>query len=229
MRAAMGRKSRERTTERHQPAAPRAVEAPALPWTPRDWRIAALLTLLPILVFGQVAGHHFVNYDDGQFVWENEAVKKGLSAESIGWALTSADIGYYPLTWLSHMLDVELFGMNAGAHLLTALALHILSTIALFLALRQMTGATLRAAFVAALFAIHPMHVESVAWVSERKDTLSTLFGMLALLAYAGASRPRLRLVGAALAASLLAKQMLITLPFVLLLLDWWPLRRLDA
>lgn len=190
--------------------------------------LTALLVVLPILVFGQVAGHKFLNYDDAQFVTANEYVRGGLSAEGLGWAFGSAAIGYYPLTWLSHMVDVELFGLNAGGHLLSALLLHILSTLALFLALRQLTGATVRSAFVAALFAIHPMHVESVAWVAERKDTLSTLFGMLALLAYAY-RRERTWLVGAALAASLLSKQMLITLPFVLLLLDWWPLRRLSA
>lgn len=192
------------------------------------WWLVALLALLPILVFAQVARHQFLNYDDWQFVWQNEAVKQGLTAGSLRWAFTSTSIGYYPLTWLSHMLDVELFGMNAGAHLLVALALHVLSTIVLFLALRRMTVAPVRSAFVAALFAIHPMHVESVAWVSERKDTLSTLFGMLALLAYVWRPR-RLWLVAVALAASLLAKQMLITLPFVLLLLDWWPLRRLNV
>ncbi|HEV7921441.1 MAG TPA: hypothetical protein VGR02_11695 [Thermoanaerobaculia bacterium] len=190
--------------------------------------LIALLVVLPILVFGQVAGHKFLNYDDAQFVTANEYVRGGLSAEGLGWAFGSAAIGYYPLTWLSHMLDVQLFGMNAGAHLLSALLLHILSTLALFFALRQLTGSMIRSLFVAALFAIHPMHVESVAWVSERKDTLSTLLGMLALLAYA-CRREKRWLVAAALAASLLAKQMLITLPFVLLLLDWWPLRRLNA
>ncbi|HKO56782.1 MAG TPA: hypothetical protein VJ276_12980 [Thermoanaerobaculia bacterium] len=190
--------------------------------------LIALLVILPILVFGQVAGHKFLNYDDAQFVTANEYVRGGLSAEGFGWAIASASIGYYPLTWLSHMLDVELFGLNAGAHLLSALLLHILSTLALFFALRQLTGATVRSAFVAALFAIHPMHVESVAWVSERKDTLSTLFGMLALLAYAY-RREKRWLVAAALAASLLSKQMLITLPFLLLVLDWWPLRRLNT
>jgi tetratricopeptide (TPR) repeat protein len=189
--------------------------------------LIALLVILPILVFGQVAGHQFLNYDDAQFVTENEYVRGGLCAEGFGWAIASASIGYYPLTWLSHMLDVELFGLNAGAHLLSALLLHILSTLALFFALRQLTGATVRSAFVAALFAIHPMHVESVAWVSERKDTLSTFFGMLALVAYAY-RREKQWLVAAALAASLLSKQMLITLPFLLLILDWWPLRRLN-
>jgi tetratricopeptide (TPR) repeat protein len=190
--------------------------------------LVALLVVLPILVFGQVAGHEFLNYDDAQFVTGNEYVRAGLSAAGLGWAFGSASIGYYPLTWLSHMLDVELFGLSAGAHLLSALLLHILSTVALFFALRQLTGAAVRSAFVAALFAIHPMHVESVAWVAERKDTLSTFLGMLALLAYAF-RREKTWLAGAALAASLLSKQMLITLPFVLLLLDWWPLRRLNA
>lgn len=152
---------------------------------------------------------------------------QGLNASSIKWAWTSAQIGYYPLTWMSHMLDVSIFGMNAGGHLATALVLHVANSCILFFALLRMTGATVPSAFVAALFALHPMHVESVAWVSERKDTLSTFFGMIALLLYA---RPRTiaREVGVAIAfaASLLAKQMLITLPFLLLLLDYWPLRR---
>lgn len=183
------------------------------------------LTALTIAVFAQVVTHEFIHLDDNQFVFENQWVKKGLAAESVKWALTSAQFGYYPLTWLSHMADVQMFGMNAGGHLATAVVLHILSSILLFFALRELTAAPIRSAFVAALFAIHPMHVESVAWVSERKDTLSTVFGILAILLYA-----RRRMIGVALAfaASLLSKQMLITLPFVLLLLDWWPLRRLN-
>lgn len=190
--------------------------------------LIAALVVLALVVFGQVVGHQFVSYDDAQFVFDNEHVRGGLTGEGLRWAFTSAQIGYYPLTWLSHMLDVQLFGMNAGGHLATALLLHILSTLALFFALRQLTNAPIRSAFVAALFAIHPMHVESVAWVAERKDTLSTFFGMLALLAYAF-RREKKWMVAAALAASLLSKQMLITLPFVLLLLDWWPRRRLNA
>jgi len=188
--------------------------------------ILAGLAILTLVVFGQVTSHAFLNYDDGQFVYENEHVKGGLTADSIGWALTSASIGWYPITWLSHMLDVTLWGLRAGMHLMTNVILHILSASLLFLAMRRMTAATWPSAFVAALFAMHPTHVESVAWVSERKDTLSTVLAMLALFFYASAPQKRLRLF-AAMALSIMAKQMYITLPFVLLLLDFWPLNRL--
>jgi tetratricopeptide (TPR) repeat protein len=234
----MARKSR-----RLDPAAPSAPSATAaepqrpplesLAWTTREWKIAAILVALAIAVFGQLASHTFLNYDDGQFLYENDAVKQGLTGSSIAWALTSASIGWYPATWISHMADVSLFGLRANAHLLIGLLLHIASTIILFAALHRLTRAPIRSAFVAALFAIHPMHVESVAWASERKDTLSTLFAMLSLLFYARAAKGRqLRdqvLTAVAMLLSLMAKQMLVTLPFVFLLLDYWPLERLDA
>ena len=189
--------------------------------------IALAIAALTLAVFAQVVTHQFINYDDGLFVFQNDHVKQGLTASSLRWAWTSAEIGYYPLTWMSHMTDVAMFGMNAGGHLATALLLHLASSCLLFFALLRMTGSPMRSAFVAALFAIHPMHVESVAWVSERRDTLSTFFGVLALFLYA---RPRTArrdvAVALAFAASLLAKQMLVTLPFLLMLLDYWPLRR---
>ena len=189
--------------------------------------LAAGIAVLTAVVFGQVITHQFVAYDDGQFVYENPHVRAGLTLDSIRWAFASAEIGYYPLTWLSHMADVDLWGVNAGAHLVTALLLHIASSCLLFFALATATGAPLRSAVVAALFAIHPAHVESVAWISERKDTLSTLFGMIALLLYVRPPTLRRQIgVCVMLAASLLAKQMLVTLPFVFLILDWWPLRR---
>ncbi len=189
--------------------------------------IVLSIAVLTVAVFAQVVTHQFINYDDGLFVFENEHVKQGLHTDSLRWAWTSAEIGYYPLTWMSHMTDVSLFGMNAGGHLAMALLLHVVSGCLLFFALLRMTAAPMRSAFVAALFAIHPLHVESVAWVSERKDTLSTLFGVIALLIYAMPRTARRDLaVALALAASLLAKQMLVTLPFLLLLLDYWPLRR---
>jgi tetratricopeptide (TPR) repeat protein len=183
------------------------------------------LAVLTLLVFGQVTTHQFLNYDDGQFIYENPHVSRGLTAESIGWAISSTEIGWYPLTWLSHMLDVDLWQTRAGMHLMTSVALHFLSACLLFLALQTMTRATWQSAFVAALFAIHPAHVESVAWVSERKDTLSTVFAMLAIYFYATAPERKWR-VFVAMALSLMAKQMYITLPFVLLLLDFWPLQR---
>ena len=185
----------------------------------------AALILITLIVFAQARTHQFLNYDDGQFIYENPHVAHGLTGESIGWAITSTSIGWYPITWMSHMLDVDLWKMNAGMHLMTNVVLHIISTCLLFAALRRMTGEEWPSAFVAALFAIHPAHVESVAWVSERKDMLSTLFAMLALFFYAAAPEKRLRLF-VAMALSITAKQMYITLPFVLMLLDFWPLRR---
>jgi len=220
----MGRKAREKQLR----TAPRPVAAAAVPdappprWGARDWTIAALLIALTFIVFGQVTTHTFLNFDDGQFVYENQHVLN----RDVSWALTSADLGWYPLTWLSHMLDVSIWGPRAGMQLLTSVFLHAISTLLLFLALRQLTRAPWPSAFIAALFAIHPMHVESVAWVSERKDTLSTVFVMLALWLYARAPR-RMLGVSIAMALSLMAKQMYITLPFVFLLLDVWPLNRL--
>ena len=180
------------------------------------------LAILMLAVFAQVTSHSFLNYDDGQFVTENPHVIHGLTAESIGWAIASPSLGWYPITWMSHMLDIDLWQMRAGLHVMTSVILHIISAMLLFLALRRMTGESWPSAVVAALFAIHPAHVESVAWVSERKDTLSTLFAMVALFFYP-AKRWR---VFVAMVLSIMAKQMYITLPFVLLLLDFWPLGR---
>jgi len=187
--------------------------------------ILAGLVLIALIVFAQVRTHQFLNYDDGQFIYENPHVIHGLTGDSIGWAIASPSLGWYPITWMSHMLDVDLWQMRAGMHLMSNVVLHILSTCLLFLALRRMTGNDWPSAFVAALFAIHPAHVESVAWVSERKDTLSTLFAILALFFYAAAPEKKLRLF-VAMALSLMAKQMYITLPFIFMLLDFWPLRR---
>ncbi len=152
--------------------------------------IALLLVAATIAVYGQVAGHRFVNLDDNVYVTENPYVAQGLTAEGILWAFTNfhADF-WHPLTWLTHMLDVELYGLWAGGHHLTNLLLHLANTVLLFLVLAAMTGANGRSAAVAALFALHPLHVESVAWVAERKDVLSTFFFMLTLLAYVKFSR----------------------------------------
>jgi tetratricopeptide (TPR) repeat protein len=200
--------------------------------------IVALLIVITFTVFGQVAAHKFLNYDDGQFISENTHVSKGLTPSSISWALTSTEIGWYPLTWLSHELDVSLWALNPAPHLLTNVGIHAVTACLLFFAVLLLqtwgfgtrpSGATrtpYAAAFVAALFAVHPMHVESVAWASERKDTLSTLFIVLALLLYVRAPQRRLG-VALAMAASLAAKQMYVTFPFILLLLDYWPLARL--
>lgn len=178
------------------------------------------------------AGHHqFINLDDDLYVTENEQVKKGLTASGTGWAFsTFHSANYHPLTWLSHMLDVELFGLNPGAHHLVNVAHHALNAVLLFLVLRLMTGALWKSGMVAALFAIHPLHIESVAWIAERKDVLSTLFWFLTMAAYFRyTKRPgvgRYSLVVVAFLGGLLSKPMVITLPFVLLLLDYWPLRR---
>ncbi len=224
----MGRKAREKLIRTAvEPRVETAVEAAppdAGEWSWREWAVVTFLAAITIAVFGQIASHAFLNFDDGQFIYENQHVLHG----DIGWALTSAEIGWYPLTWLSHMLDVAVWGQRAGMHLLTGLLLHAISAILLFLAMRRLTRTVWPSAFVAALFAIHPMHVESVAWASERKDTLSTLLAMLALWLYARAPR-RMLGVSIALALSLMAKQMYITLPFVFLLLDLWPLERLHT
>lgn len=191
------------------------------------------LAFVTAAVYWQVGTHQFINLDDDVYVYENPAVQAGLTARGCAWAFsTFTSANWHPLTWLSHMLDVQLFGLNAGRHLYTNLVFHILNTLLLFVVLRRMTGAVWRSAAVATLFALHPLHVESVAWVSERKDVLSTFFWMLALLAYARytertQSWGRYLLVVIALICGLMAKPMLVTLPFVLLLLDYWPLNRL--
>src|SRR5581483_6860128 len=220
----MGKKSKSKQTQTAlaPQSAPLAIHKRDSLW------IIAVLVLLTIAIYGQVATHSFTNYDDGQFIYENPAVTSGLTGSSIAWAFTSASIGWYPLTWLSHELDVELWGLNPRGHLLTQALLHAANASLLFLALRRMTGQTMRSAFVAALFAVHPMHVESVAWASERKDTLSTFFVLLALYHYAAIERSTRRhfLVMLCFAASLMSKQMYVTLPFLLIVLDWWPLKR---
>ncbi|HJW94972.1 MAG TPA: hypothetical protein VJ901_15260 [Thermoanaerobaculia bacterium] len=217
----MGRKSRAKQARADKPQTVAATQS----WSRNEWLVIGTLIGLTLLVFGQIAGHSFLHYDDDQFIYENSDVMAGLSAGSIAAAFTSAKIGWYPLTWLSHGLDVELWGLRPAGHLMMQLLLHAANAIALFLALRRMTGATIRSGFVAALFAIHPMHVESVAWASERKDTLSTLFALLALYVYAGPKR-RPVAVAVLFAASLMSKQMYVTLPFLFIVLDWWPLKR---
>ena len=194
--------------------------------------ICLCLAAITFAVFGRTFRYGFVNYDDAAYVYENEAVQKGLSLEGVGRAFTHVHAGnWHPLTTITHMLDVELYGLNAGGHHLTNVVLHSAAAILLFLALRSMTGALWRAAFVAAVFAVHPLRVESVAWVAERKDVLSGLFFMLTIWAYARYARPgrsvaRYWAVFFLYAAGLLCKPMLVTLPFVLLLLDFWPLGR---
>ena len=143
-----------------------------------EFLICLLLVLMVLVVFGQGVKNDFINFDDTQYVTENQHVQAGLTWKNLAWAFTTAHAGnWHPLTWLSHMLDFELYGLNPAGHHLTNVLLHSASTVLLFLVLLGMTGSRWRSAFVAALFALHPLHVESVAWVAERKDVLSTLSG----------------------------------------------------
>lgn len=198
----------------------------------RGLEVCILLTIAILAVYWQVREHAFINLDDNLYITENPHVQAGLTIENLKWAFTTTHAPYWhPLTWLSHMLDIRLFGMEAGGHHLVNVLFHVANTLLLFLILRRMTKAHWKSAFVAALFALHPLRVESVAWVAERKDVLSTLFWMLTLWAYVYyRGSPGLRrylLVIVAFALGLMAKPMLVTLPFVLLLLDFWPLGRL--
>jgi hypothetical protein len=195
--------------------------------------VIVLLTGLTLLVFWQTTGHDFIIFDDEVYVTQNARVQEGLSWQGVSWALKTTHANFWhPLTWLSHMLDCEVFGLHPGGHHLAGLLLHLANTLVLFVVLRRMTSALWPSAFVAALFACHPLHVESVAWVSQRKDLLSTFFWILTLGAYVRyVEQPRIRryvLVLVLFCLGLMAKPMLVTLPFVLLLLDYWPLRRLD-
>ena len=190
-----------------------------------------ILITAVLLVYWQVGDHEFINYDDNAYITDNAQVQKGLTSKGIIWAFTTSHTGnWHPLTWISHMLDCELYGLNPEGHHLTNVLFHIANAILLFVVLRWMTGAIWRSGLVAALFALHPLHVESVAWVAERKDVLSTFFWMLTMVAYVHyVNRPggkRYLLVLITFALGLMAKPMLVTLPFVLLLLDYWPLNR---
>jgi protein O-mannosyl-transferase len=192
------------------------------------------LILSTLLVFRQVRNFDFVDYDDNPYVSENQHVLNGLTHDGTIWAFTTGCMGnWHPITWLSLMLDCQLFGTNPGWMHLINLLLHLVNTLLLFAVLKKMTGSLWPSAFVAAAFALHPMHVESVAWIAERKDVLSTLFWMLTLLAYVSyVKRPavlRYLVTITIFAIGLLTKPMLVTLPFVFLLLDYWPLNRFAA
>jgi tetratricopeptide (TPR) repeat protein len=216
-----------------------AVRAPG--WDQRrqaPW-ICLMLAAITFAVFGQTLTHEFIYYDDDDYVFENPVVAQGLTFKGIVWAFSCHANNWHPLTWLSHMLDCQLYGLHPGGHHLTNVLLHTMTVIALFLVLRQMTGALWRSAFVAAVFAIHPLRVESVAWVAERKDVLSGLFFMLTIGAYvryadeckAQSAKCKVfyGLCIVLFALGLMAKPMLVTLPLVLLLLDYWPLQRAES
>jgi protein O-mannosyl-transferase len=193
--------------------------------------VALLLAAAALAAFWPVLGNAFISYDDRPYVTRNPHVRAGLTWEGLRWAWTTGHAAnWHPLTWMSHQLDAQLWGDDPRGHHATSLLLHLASTVTLFLVLTRMTGATGRSAVVAGLFAVHPLHVESVAWVAERKDVLSAFLWMLTMAAYAryveAPGARRYAWVVLALAAGLLAKPMLVTLPFVLLLLDYWPLGR---
>jgi tetratricopeptide (TPR) repeat protein len=196
--------------------------------------ICLSLAVLTWLVFGQTLWHDFINYDDPRYVYENTRITGGLSFSGVAWAFTHIhSMNWHPLTTISHMLDCQLYGLNAGWHHFTNVFLHTMAVLLLFIVLQQMTDAFWRSAFVAAVFAIHPLRVESVAWIAERKDVLSGIFFMLTLLAYVYYVRlpgsRRYLVIVLAFACGLMSKPMLVTLPFVLLLLDYWPLNRMKG
>ncbi len=201
------------------------------PSTPVVRAIGVFLFLAVVLVFGQTLRHAFVNYDDDRFVYENPQVTSGLTLHGVLWAFSDQGFQWRPLTWVSHMIDWQLYGPGAGGHHATNVLLHAATTVLLFLFFWRMTGRIWPSALVAVLFAIHPLRVESVAWVTERKDTLSGLFFVLTLGVYLDYVRQpfsveRYLAVMVFFALGLLSKPMLVTLPLLLLLLDYWPLGR---
>ncbi len=232
------------STESETPSAPlrplptyfvkrRSHKQPTAPLKPpaTDRWIYLLLFVAVISVYSQVRTHEFINFDDPLYVTENPHVRNGLTWAGVAWAFTSAhDANWIPLTWLSHMLDCQFFGLRSGLQHLTSVVLHAFSTLLVFALFKRITLARWPSAFVAFGFALHPLHVESVAWIAERKDVLSALFFLLTLSAYVTyARRPsalRYLLVTVLFACGLMSKSMVVTLPFVALLLDVWPLRR---
>jgi len=199
-----------------------------------DLLISLLLVGATLAIYYQLRHYSFINFDDDVYVANNPFIKSGLKIQNLQWAITATRASnWHPLTWVSHMLDVHLYGMDPGMHHLTNLFIHILNTLLLFYVLRRMTGALWPSGCVAALFALHPLNVESVAWISERKNLLCTLFWILTLWSYIRyAEHPRISSYLPVLLfyiLGLLAKPMLVTLPFVLILLDFWPLNRLPS
>ena len=197
--------------------------------------ICLFLIVTTLAAYWQVTNHEFLNYDDNIYITKNHQVQAGLNLESTIWSFTSGTMVsnyWHPLTWLSHILDFQLYGMNAGGHHMTSLLFHITNTLLLFFIFRRMTGDIWQSGCVATLFALHPLHVESVAWVAERKDVLSTFFWLLTMLAYCRyIEKPvliRYFMVLLFFVLGLMSKPMLVTLPFVLLLMDYWPLGRIQ-
>jgi hypothetical protein len=193
-----------------------------------------VLTVVTLAVFWQVNQYDFINFDDDVYVTQNSHIQSGITLDGFRWAFSTTYAEFWhPLTWLSLMFDYQLHGLNAGGYHLTNLILHIISTLLLFWLFNRMTGAIWRSAFIAALFALHPLRVESVAWISERKDVLSAFFWMLTLCLYVYyTEKPVIRrylLVLLCFACGLMSKSMVVTLPIVMILLDYWPLGRLQS
>ena len=200
---------------------------------PVDALWMALIVLGTLLLYARSVHFGFINFDDGDYVKDNPHVKAGLTLENLLWAFsTFFGSNWFPLTWLSHMADVEMFGVNAGPMHLENALIHTASAVLLYAALVRMTDARLASAWVSAMFAWHPLHVESVAWIAERKDVLSTFFLMLCLLKYARYAQTGARrdywLMLLMFVLALMSKPMAVTFPFVLLLLDFWPLGRMN-
>jgi hypothetical protein len=207
---------------------------PGSRWFTQPFFLALLLAIATLAVYYPVHGYPFVNYDDSLYVTDNAQVQSGINWDTVAWAFSTFDVGtWHPLTWLSHALDCQLFQLNPAGHHDVNLLLHVLNAILLFWVLLRATGYAGRSFMVAALFALHPINVESVAWIAERKNPLSMLFFLLALGAYRWYAREprvgRYAVVTLLYALGLLAKPQVITLPFVLLLWDYWPLRRMFA
>jgi tetratricopeptide (TPR) repeat protein len=193
--------------------------------------LSVVLVIFTLVVFSQTASHQFINFDDPGYLTNNPVVKGGISVAGFAWAFTATAMSnWHPLTWLSHMTDVQLFGMNPAGHHLMSVFFHALAALLLFLLLSRITGAIWRSFAVAALFALHPLHVESVAWVAERKDVLSCVFWLITLLFYACyVKKPGYRFYLLSLLSfilGLMSKPMVVTMPLVMLLLDYWPFNR---
>lgn len=222
--ATRGAKRRDARTRRSAPRARTSSSA--------HWLALIGLSLITLAAYNGVSGNDFVNLDDQAYVVENAQVRQGLTWQTIRWAFSSLEQGnWHPLTWISHALDCQVYGLAPAGHHITSLIFHLLNVLLLFWLLWRATGMVGRSFLAAALFAAHPFNVESVAWIAERKNVLSTLFFLLTLGAYGWYARKpgwkRYAVVGLLFAAGLAAKPMLVTLPFVLLLLDYWPLRRI--
>ena len=228
-RTVQKRKTARRTAANRQSAMPLSQHTT---FERPDLLILLGLAVVTFGIYAQVIGHQFIALDDASYIKENPMVNRGVTLAGLAWAFTTFyAANWHPLTWIAHMIDSQLFGMNAGGHLLVNALIHVANTLLLFWFLLRTTRARWPSALVAALFALHPLHVESVAWAAERKDTLSTFFGLLSLIAYTHYVETRSRKwytwTAVTLALGLLAKPMLVTWPFVMLLLDYWPLRHL--